>query len=177
MKNKWICIILCFGAFICLGGLHDFYLGRKGMAILKFFTMDFFLIGAIFDLILLFNNQYCTDLIDYGYQTSYAPSRTSLEPSHRISNEGIEWKSGSDKQVDWAEEVVSGTMRRAKELINNSNISSDDKDYVLNSLEASITSFDDANWWIDNRNESLKKKLYAILEDDENAKDIIKRMA
>ena len=173
MKNKWICIALCCCAFICLGGLHDFYLGRKTMALLKLFTMDFFLIGAIIDLIMLFNNLYCTDLIDYGYKSSYIQSKTSDEASYRVSNEGIEWKSGSDKQIDWAEEIVAGTMRSAKDLLKSDKITEDDKEYVLSTLEAKITDFDDANWWIDNRNESLIKKLNMILDDDENAKEII----
>lgn len=179
-KNKWICIILDCAALIGLGGLHDFYLGRKGWGILKLFTFNLFLFGAIWDLYRLLKNEYCTDLIDYGYNSSYAPSSASFNDS-RISDEGIEWRIGSEKQIDWAEEVVRGTLRRTHEMltdgVTNGKITDEERVYVADAVETSIVTFDDANWWIDRRNESLKKKLYIILEDDDEAKNIIRKMA
>jgi hypothetical protein len=56
-------------------------------------------------------------------------------------------------------------------------ITSEEKDSFLTSLELAIPDKDDANWWIDIRDEKLTKKLYLILEDDEEAKDIVRKMA
>jgi hypothetical protein len=56
-------------------------------------------------------------------------------------------------------------------------ITSEEKDSFLTSLELAIPDKDDANWWIDISDEKLAKKLYLILEDDEEAKDIVRKMA
>ena len=55
-KNKLM--ILCSIGFIGIGGLHDFYLRNIGKGIIKFFTMDWFLIGTVIDLIKIYNNSY-----------------------------------------------------------------------------------------------------------------------
>lgn len=112
--------------------------------------------------------------------TSYQ-SNVSFSSTDRISDEGIEWRIGSEKQIDWAEEVVRGTLRRTQEMltdgVTNGKITDEERVYVADAVETAIVTFDDANWWIDNRNESLKKKLYIILEDDDEAKNIIRKMA
>lgn len=101
--------------------------------------------------------------------------------TERVSDTGITWTVGSDKQIDWAEALVKGVVRRAKELaedaVNNNKITSEEKDSFLTSLELAVPDKDDANWWIDIRDEKLTKKLYLILEDDEEAKDIVRKMA
>lgn len=50
-KNKWIALLLC----VCFGyfGIHKFYEGKIGLGILYMFTMGFFGIGWIIDIISL----------------------------------------------------------------------------------------------------------------------------
>ena len=124
---------------------------------------------------LLSRNEY-DGLKVHDYPTDYTGIGTE-----RTSDSGITWTAGSDKQIDWAETLVKGTIRRAKELAEESVekdlITSEEKDSFLTSLELAIPDKDDANWWIDIRDEKLTKKLYLILEDDEEAKDIVRKMA
>lgn len=56
--NKNTAMALCALGFIGLGGIHDFYLGYIGKGIVKFFTMNWFLIGTIIDLIKILNDSY-----------------------------------------------------------------------------------------------------------------------
>lgn len=50
-KSKQTTLILCLIGFVGLGGLHDFYVGKIGMGIVKLFTLNFFGIGTVIDLI------------------------------------------------------------------------------------------------------------------------------
>lgn len=50
-KSKQTTLILCLIGFVGLGGLHDFYVGKIGMGIVKIFTLNFFGIGTVIDLI------------------------------------------------------------------------------------------------------------------------------
>lgn len=50
-KSKGTALGLCCLGFIGLGGIHDFYLGKYGIGIIKFCTVNFFMIGTILDLI------------------------------------------------------------------------------------------------------------------------------
>lgn len=55
-KDKKTALILC----ICLGliGIHDFYLGRIGIGLLKMFTGNFFMFGWIADIIKIATGTY-----------------------------------------------------------------------------------------------------------------------
>lgn len=57
-KSKKKALLLACLGFIGVGGIHDFYLGRYGMGLLKLFTGNFCLIGTIFDLINLSSGSY-----------------------------------------------------------------------------------------------------------------------
>lgn len=48
-KNKWVAFFLCL--FLGYLGIHKFYEGKVGMGILYLFTLGFFGIGALIDLI------------------------------------------------------------------------------------------------------------------------------
>ena len=54
-KSKKTALILCF---IGIGGLHDFYLGNYGKGILKLFTVNWFWVGTILDLIKIASGGY-----------------------------------------------------------------------------------------------------------------------
>ena len=51
IKNRWIALLLCFflGAF----GVHRFYVGKVGTGLLYLFTLGFFGIGILIDLIMI----------------------------------------------------------------------------------------------------------------------------
>lgn len=55
-KNK--AMLLCCLGFVGIGGIHDFYLGKIGSAIIKLCTMNWFLIGTIIDLIKISTGSY-----------------------------------------------------------------------------------------------------------------------
>ena len=57
-KSKKTTTILCCIGFLGVGGLHDFYLGSIGKGIVKLFTMNWFLVGTIVDLIKILNGTY-----------------------------------------------------------------------------------------------------------------------
>ena len=48
-KSKTTALILCI--FLGLFGAHYFYVGRIGRGVVALFTLDFFMIGWIFDII------------------------------------------------------------------------------------------------------------------------------
>ena len=53
----WIGFIGCIG-FIGIGGIHDFYLGNYGKGIIKLFTINWFMLGTILDLIRIASGGY-----------------------------------------------------------------------------------------------------------------------
>lgn len=57
-KSKQTTLILCLIGFVGLGGLHDFYVGKIGMGIVKLFTLNFFGIGTVIDLIKIASGTY-----------------------------------------------------------------------------------------------------------------------
>ena len=57
-KSKKTAMILCAIGFLGLGGLHDFYLGNFGKGIIKLLTVNWFMIGTIFDLIKISSGGY-----------------------------------------------------------------------------------------------------------------------
>lgn len=176
MKSKGMAMFLCCFAFIGIGGLHDFYLGRKGMGIAKLLTIDFFWIGLFFDLKNLHNGT---------YPTLNAPSYSStLDVSDHTdyeSENGIIWEEGSGKQIAWAEKLVTGFLDKSREIINDASndntITKDEASKLISELEYQVTNKDDANWWIDNRDLSIRKKMLELVAGDEELEKIIKRVA
>ena len=57
-KSKQTTLILCLIGFVGLGGLHDFYVGKIGMGIVKLFTLNFFGIGTVIYLIKIAGGTY-----------------------------------------------------------------------------------------------------------------------
>ena len=57
-KSKQTTLILCLIGFVGLGGLHDFYVGKIGMGIVTLFTLNFFGIGTVIDLIKIAGGTY-----------------------------------------------------------------------------------------------------------------------
>lgn len=57
-KSKKTTTILCCIGFLGIGGLHDFYLGSIKKGLIKIFTINWFLIGTIIDLIKILNGTY-----------------------------------------------------------------------------------------------------------------------
>ena len=57
-KNKKTAMILCCIGFIGIGGIHDFYLGNYGKGIIKLFTLNWFMLGTILDLIKIASGGY-----------------------------------------------------------------------------------------------------------------------
>lgn len=57
-KSKQTTLILCAIGFLGLGGLHDFYLGKVGLGLIKLITLNFFVIGSVVDIIKIANGTY-----------------------------------------------------------------------------------------------------------------------
>ena len=57
-KSKQTTLILCLLGFLGIGGIHDFYLGKFGAGIIKLFTMNWFMLGTILDLIKIASGGY-----------------------------------------------------------------------------------------------------------------------
>lgn len=57
-KSKSTAEILCLLTFLGLGGLNRFYVGKAGTGLLYFFTFGGFFIGAIVDMINLFQGNF-----------------------------------------------------------------------------------------------------------------------
>lgn len=57
-KSKKMALILCCLGFFGIGGIHDFYLGKIVKGIIKFFTVNFFMLGTIIDLIKIASGSY-----------------------------------------------------------------------------------------------------------------------
>lgn len=57
-KSKKTTTILCCIGFLCICGLHDFYLGSIKKGLIKLFTINWFYIGNIVDLIKILNGTY-----------------------------------------------------------------------------------------------------------------------
>lgn len=175
-KDKSVAILLCCIGFCGIGGLHDFYLGCIWLGIIKLLTCDFFFVGTIIDLILLVSNSYYVRGIQAKTQPTpqrtVTPSQTTYTATAttRISDEGIEWRNGTDNQIDWAEDLVKKLLNRAEELTNAAikqyKIDEEDKDELIEALEDAIILQDDANWWIDNKGLSAKKLMLEILPEE-----------
>lgn len=70
MKNKSTMTILCCLGFIGIGGIHDFYIGKPLRALVKLFTINWFGIGTIIDLIKISKETYDIEIIPQPHTTS-----------------------------------------------------------------------------------------------------------
>lgn len=57
-KSKKKAMMLCCLGFACIGGIHDFYLGKIGSGLLKLCTANFCFFGTIIDLIKISTGSY-----------------------------------------------------------------------------------------------------------------------
>ena len=57
-KKKKTAMILCCLGFVGFGGIHDFYLGNYGNGIIKFITVNWLMLGTVFDLIKIASGGY-----------------------------------------------------------------------------------------------------------------------
>ena len=107
-------------------------------------------------------------------------SEGKLHYSYESEN-GISWEEGSEKQIAWAERIVTGFLAKSKDIINdasnNNLITADEAENLICSLNDLVTYKDDANWWIDNRDLSIKKKMLEIVSGDEELEHIVKRIS
>lgn len=57
-KSKQTTLILCLLGLVGLGGIHDFYVGKIGLGLVKLFTLNFIVIGTVIDLIKIAGGTY-----------------------------------------------------------------------------------------------------------------------
>lgn len=87
-KQEHIAGTLCLLGFIGLNGLHDFYLKKYLLGIIKFFTFNFFFIGIIIDLIKIYNEEYIktNDAVEFTQKTKKIKDESD---SNYIKNEKV----------------------------------------------------------------------------------------
>jgi hypothetical protein len=167
----------------------SFIWAEKVGGIIKLLTMNFLLIGTLFDLLRLCANAYSKDIkgadvqfMNYVYSGQKGSYNDYLKKQSTISdNNGIIWQEGSDKQVAWAERIVTGFLKKSKEIItdasNDNKITPEEADELISALENKVIYLDDANWWIDNRDISIREKMLEVVSDDAELEKIINRVA
>ncbi len=96
-KSKGMALGLCCLGFIGLGGIHDFYLGNYGKAIIKLFTANWFMIGTIIDAISIASGSY-RDNAGAPLRTSYNNDITTV--SNNVNESHIKQYSISKKEED-----------------------------------------------------------------------------
>lgn len=170
MKSKGIAIGLNLLSLCGIGGLHDFYCGKIWLGLIKLFTVNFLWIGTLIDTILIACDcYYCKFGAAAQQAPTYRPQPMANVPD-RISEEGICWTNGTDNQIDWAENLTRGFMKKALEIIadaeQDGKITNEERIEITDDLENSIIYQDDANWWIDNRNTPIKEKMKEITNND-----------
>lgn len=170
MKSKGLAIGLNLLSLCGIGGLHDFYCGKIWLGVIKLLTINFFWIGTLVDTILIACDSY---YIKFGTTTKQAQvyrTQPMANVPDRISEEGICWSNGTDNQIDWAEDLVRGFMKKALEIIADAEekgkITNEERIEITDDLENSIIYQSDANWWIDNRTTPIKDKMREITNND-----------
>lgn len=176
MKKKSTCIGLCCLGFIGLGGMHDFYLGKTGSGIIKLLTLDYLLIGLIVDLYKLINDKYDRRIVKDKY-IKMATSNTYTPVIHKYSENGIVWDKGSERQIGWAESVVSNFFDDAKDHINSQKnkgiISEEECNQLIDDLDQELYYQDNANYWIDSKDLEAEKRIKRLLPDNEIVKKLV----
>ena len=185
-RNKWVCIGLCCGAFICIGGLHDFYLKRWGWGIIKLLTFDFLWIGAIYDIYKMLTDNY-SDNIKTKWDKPIDPEERARiqkmieESDHEGYKKTMSWVIGSESQKSWANKVLDRKVEMINDLIINSYykdlITEEEGNYFREVVEKEILRKNDANWWIDNRYDQTRVLLHKLVKYDDKAMDILEKMA
>ena len=185
MKSKGVAIGLCCIGICGLGGLHDFYCGKIWLGVIKLLTCNFFLIGTLIDIILIACDcYYCKFGVNTPQPTyktqNYTPTTAPATQPNRISDEGIIWQIGTDSQIDWAEDLVKKTFTKANNMmmdaIDEGRITDEERAELTSEIEEAFEQHDDANWWIDNRNEKTKDFLTLLLEGNDEMIEIIRKL-
>ena len=96
-KSKSVTLGLCCLGFIGLGGIHDFYLGNYGKAIIKLITVNWFMIGTIVDVISIASGSY-RDNAGAPIRTSYSSEISTV--SNHINKSHIKQYSINKKEED-----------------------------------------------------------------------------
>lgn len=95
----------------------------------------------------------------------------------------MEWEEGSKKQQSWANRLVREFIKEANTLIDENceegAITKEEADKLKYEINDTIELQDDANWWIDNQDMNIRKKMIEITyaESKEELKKIINRVA
>ena len=78
----------------------------------------------------------------------------------------MDWEEGSKKQQTWANKLVKEFLQEVKEKIasavKENSITQDQADMIKKAINKSIIYQDDANWWIDNQDMNIRKKMLVI---------------
>ena len=93
----------------------------------------------------------------------------------------MDWTEGSKKQQTWANKLVKEFMQEAKEdidyAVKENAITQEQADMIKKEINKYIELQDDANWWIDNQDMNVRKKMIEITSASEELEKIIKRVA
>jgi len=95
----------------------------------------------------------------------------------------MDWEEGSTKQQSWANRLVKEFLKDANRIIDENMqegaITQEEANKLKYEINDAIELQDDANWWIDNRDENIRKKMIEITyaESKEDLLKIIKRVA
>lgn len=153
----------------------------KDGGIAKLLTFNFFFIGQIWDLYLLFHNQYEGLETKTPTQTNYPSEDLSYESEATYGDSGMVWEKGSEKQIDWADSLTKRYLREINEIIeksyNDGLITEDEGTKFAQALGKELENQNDANFWINYRDESPKQLTKIILEDNPELLEILDKMA
>lgn len=163
--------------------------------IIKLFTFNFLWVGMIIDLFLLITNKYDPRVEGYKGKKKEKQENISLDiqeqPQESITldiqeqpqekKNSLIMEYGSEAQIDWANRVAKSFVEDMNDLqqanFDDGKITMQESDLLTDRLTEAVVNQTDANWWLDTRNQSLKKRCYELLEDDEEAKNIVRKMA
>lgn len=113
----------------------------------------------------------------------FAPTKKPVKKFLEGEDELVmDWEEGSKKQQAWANEIVKDFVQYSNQLIDDNvsegAIAQEDAEALKYELNKTIELQDDANWWIDNRDLNIRKKMIEITYADskEELKKIINRI-
>lgn len=161
---------------------------------MKLLTLNFFVIGTLWDLLRICADAYNVNIkgtekakMDQLLSGIYKPANNTniadlneYESEYKTTDCGISWSAGSDKQIDWADRIVQRYVKKMNEMIASSFeeglITEDEGKKLAGAIGKSTELQDDANWWIDNRDEKPKDLTMMLLEDDPECLNIAKKL-